>query len=132
MNHPALTLPFVVDLREEGTPRRSFWSVKPTSDYLDDIRAGRLMAVEWLNLSKSGAFNAPPLAWVVREMPRDLTGVEIGFLALIGEVATSAAERGREAFDRACQAENYYLLNAICPPKEQRRTKAQGCRPTRC
>jgi hypothetical protein len=73
--------------RKRGMAFRVFWAVSPSGDRSADVEAGRQMALEWLRVV--GGLNIGPvlLGWIVKDMPRDLTGLEIGFLCTIGLVA---------------------------------------------
>jgi len=49
-----------------------------------DCETGRRLGVEYLKYCQRAAM---PLGWVVDSMPRELTGIEIGFLRKIGQAA---------------------------------------------
>jgi hypothetical protein len=104
--HPILDLPFVADRKrnEPGRLPRNFWKVGPAGDYditgsyTADCKTGRYYALaylRWLRVHRaecSGGF----LATIVADMPSDLTGIEVGFLAIIDH----AAEHGLDAAER--------------------------------
>jgi hypothetical protein len=82
--HPMLALPFVAD-RPRGDKRgRCFWHVVPTGDYMVDFRTGEKLAQQYLGF-RDGML--PLLNWIVGDMPRPLTGIEVGFLYLISRAA---------------------------------------------
>lgn len=92
VSHRRRRLPFVVDRKRAGLPPptgeqspRCFWRVSPIGDYERDIETGNRLAVKYLD---RGGW--PPLQWIVADMPRELTGVEVGFLRLIGLAAASS------------------------------------------
>jgi hypothetical protein len=97
--HPLLSLPFVVD-RPKGTRGgRRFWHVSPTGDYLADYELGAQLAQQYLEFRDC---MPPSLGWIVGDMPRNLTGVEAGFLAIVGRSASpSRARQLREHASRA-------------------------------
>lgn len=99
-----------------------FWSVEPSGDYEADLTTGRGLAQEYLcfcvDAAKRGDFGLP-LSQIVRHMPHEHTGVEIGFLSDVGTAATGglpylhrvieyqqrcADERQRERSERARHA----------------------------
>jgi hypothetical protein len=60
--------------------------LKPELDFVADFRDGEAMAIEWI----AGKGALPELMLIVRDMPRDLAGLEAGFLSTV-----DAAVRGR-------------------------------------
>jgi len=82
--HPLLGLPFIMD-RRKGDRRRCFWHVSPTGDYTVDSETGARLAQQYLEFCDG---MRPPLGWIVEDMPRELTGIEIGFLRLVGLAAS--------------------------------------------
>lgn len=116
---PLTTLSFVHDYwvrkpgRKRGEPFRCFWAVSQSGNRRADVAAGRQMAVEWLRFCGNKNLGPVLLGWSIADMPRNLTGVEIGFLNCIGLLAGNnpyAEEiiQLREAEDRRlageCQA----------------------------
>jgi hypothetical protein len=85
-------LSFVVD-RKNGRKRlpRCFWNVQPTRRYSADLKTGRHLALEYLRFCQRGNV---PLAWIIMDMPRqeDRSGIDIGFLSVVGDVAASAVK----------------------------------------
>jgi hypothetical protein len=66
----------------------SWWGgVKPTGNHTEDCRIGRELGREWLATSHTHGGLAS-LAWIVADMPREIYGLEVGFLR---EVATHAS-----------------------------------------
>lgn len=94
--HPVLALPFVRDSSEEdrvsGANPRSFWVVDPTGHYGTDCSTGSHYAA--LALDYMVANRSPHLlTWIVSDMmapPRRRSGVEVGFVSVIGRLATNA------------------------------------------
>jgi len=94
-----------VDRKNAGLPlpagkksRRCFWHVSPTGNYLADIETGNWLAVEYLDHDQGGR---PPLQWIVGDMPRELSGIEIGFLRLIGLAAVASGGMWRAINEHA-------------------------------
>lgn len=84
-------LPFVGrDLREAGHPR-NFWDVSPSGDYAADCETGRMYAEDCLAYMR---VNASPilLKSIVMAMPREFSGIEIGFLHVLGSAAVGPRE----------------------------------------
>jgi hypothetical protein len=73
--------------RKRGQPFRVFWAVSSSGDYPADVEAGQQMAIEWLRVVGGLNIGAVLLGWIVTDMPRKLTGLEVGFLCTIGLVA---------------------------------------------
>ncbi len=82
-------LSFIADRKKAGLPEgrfpRCFWNVKPTGDYVEDCDTGQRLALEYLRFIAAG--NVPDLPAIVGDMPRPLTGIEVGFLSLVGSAA---------------------------------------------
>jgi hypothetical protein len=77
--------------------RRSWWHVTATGDYSADHRAAYELALEYLRYERAsdcGTF----LQVIVNQMPRPLSGIEIGFLTV---VAIAASEHGLISAERA-------------------------------
>ena len=84
---------FVV-ARKEGRKRKcgwNHWNVTCTGRYSEDCETGKKLAVEYLEFrrQRAGGFL---LNWIVADMPRTreegFGGVEIGFLATVGDYAS--------------------------------------------
>lgn len=91
-----LDLSFVADLPKSKSRdrRRCFWNVKPSGDYGKDCKAGEQFAIEYLAYDE--ASRSPSiLSLIVEDMPRPLTGLEIGFLSIVAVAARSGAGAGR-------------------------------------
>ena len=96
--HPVLDLPFVADRKrsEPGWPR-CFWNI----DQADDTTGltGEHYALAYLRWLRDHPDDGRPgfLPSIVADMPRDITGIEIGFLVIIDHAAQrgglAAAER---------------------------------------
>jgi hypothetical protein len=87
--HPIESLPFVFDQapKSRTNPKRSFWHVEPTGDFHKDCRKGSEFAFELLRYEQEEKSGTSFLAMIVRQMPRDLSGIEVGFLETIGYAA---------------------------------------------
>jgi hypothetical protein len=85
--HPIENLPFVFDraAKSRTNVRRCFWHVEPTGRYDADCSTGERFAVEYLHYAADE--NSNLLAHIVKDMPRETTGIEVGFLQLIGFAA---------------------------------------------
>lgn len=70
-----------------------FWSVNATGDYHADCLHGRDLALEYLAYEAANRDGPCQLASIVADMPRPLTGVEVGFLELVGLQARAAPGR---------------------------------------
>ena len=73
-----------------------FWHMPGTGDYGVDIEIGDNLGALYLGcldqrFRDDGGPLSPPLQWIVADMPRKLTGVEIGFLRRICIAAVDAA-----------------------------------------
>jgi hypothetical protein len=80
-------LPFVGPRipRRSGESPRSFWIVHPSGDYARDCEHGSRLALEYLAAVEGLADGRNTfLQWIVRDMPAKQTGVEIGFLSVLG------------------------------------------------
>jgi hypothetical protein len=86
-----IDLPFVAERSPcaEGEFPRHFWTVRPTGDHGEDCRTGDRYALTYLRFEAALDHNLHPfiLPWIVRDMPRELTGIEIGFLTIIDAAA---------------------------------------------
>lgn len=98
-------LPFVVDRARAGLPKptgkqspRCFWHVSPTGKWGDDCRTGEMLAVEYLKVQSGKDAPGSFLQWIVEDMPRELTGVEVGFLTIVGHSAAAGAPYGYRLF----------------------------------
>lgn len=98
-NEPNIYIPlpdrfsFVTD----GKKGRNFWDVVPSEDYGKDCQIGNNLALEYLqNRRECGPNTSGFLQQIVGSMPRDLTGLEIGFFTLI----SFAAEQGVQEAER--------------------------------
>ena len=75
---------------EVGRVPRDFWRMKPTGNFDADVELGRRLGLEYLEMNPETTHDTF-LQWIVADMPRALTGVEIGFL----EMVHVAARAGR-------------------------------------
>jgi hypothetical protein len=77
--------------------------VKPSGDYGKDCVTGRALALEYLATDGGPC----PLQWIVIDMPRALTGIEVGFLTMVSYAAGAGAGRARKIsayWDRCADA----------------------------
>ena len=72
---------------------RCWWNVKPTGDYGKDCQTGRQFALEYLAFEQRDKGGPGGLQYIVEAMPRELTGVEIGFLSMVSWAAGAGAYR---------------------------------------
>jgi hypothetical protein len=91
----SLGLPFVADLApkaQAGSKRRCFWAVQPTGDYNDDCRTGHQFGIEYVRFvaKQRSDGHTGVLLQIVMDMPREHSGVELGFF----EIIDIAASRG--------------------------------------
>jgi hypothetical protein len=91
---------------KRGQSPRCFWHVKPSGDYGKDCETGRRLALEYLALEEEDTGGPGHLQHIVMDMPRALTGIEIGFLTMVSYAAGAGAERAREvsAYWDRCRA----------------------------
>ena len=95
MHSPAITtLPFVQD--RDGT--RCFWAVEPTGDYTADCRTGQEYALLFLDYSARSEGGAI-LQLIVPDMPKEQSGIEIGFLELVSFAAAAGLPRAVSIMD---------------------------------
>lgn len=96
-------LSFVVDQGRRDHERypRDFWAVKSTGDYSKDCDTGRRLALEYLKYEECNPGGGGSLQLIVDHMPRLLTGLEVGFLSMVGIAA------GRGAW-KAFQVSNHW------------------------
>lgn len=88
---PQITdLPFVVDRNK----RRSFWHVSPSGDYVKDCDLGNKFALKYL--AYEHANKSAMLGWIVRDMPKKHSGVEVGFLTLVALSAGASATHAKQ------------------------------------
>ncbi len=92
-------LSFVTDRDGKTLPKRKkkqlprcFWNVMPTGDYGADCHIGFRLAMEYLRYEEASD-DAPILNLIVNDMPRPLTGVEVGFLQIVGFAAPVGINR---------------------------------------
>lgn len=78
--HP---LPFVQDLSNDT---RSFWVVNPCGDYSLDCALGRQYAYQTLEYIRKNDMT-PLLFWIVRDMPKNHSGIEVAFCEVFSYAA---------------------------------------------
>jgi hypothetical protein len=101
--HPIAELSFVADRDGTTLPRPTddqspccFWNVTPTGDYGKDCEIGGRLALEYLALEEADIHWPGHLPKIVEDMPRQLTGVEVGFLVMVAYAAGAGADRARK------------------------------------
>lgn len=89
-DNPDITdLPFIADSGKGKNKQRNFWNVKPNGNYGDECLIGKSYALEYLQYA---IITGPaPISWIIQEMPKELTGIEVGFLTTLHEFATIGA-----------------------------------------
>lgn len=112
--HPFAALSFVADRDGKTLPKprkgqtpRCFWHVKSTGDYSRDCDIGEALALEYLAFEEADVGGPGNLQMIVGDMPRQLTGVEIGFLIMVSYAAGAGAGHARQVssyWDR-CRAQ---------------------------
>jgi hypothetical protein len=73
---------------------RCFWNVTATGDYEQDCNTGVRLALEYLAFEEADSGGGGHLQSIV-DMPRLLTGVEIGFLQMVSFAAGVGAKEAR-------------------------------------
>jgi hypothetical protein len=74
---------------------RCFWNVAATGSYEQDCKIGQRLALEYLALEEADKDGSGHLQMIVEDMPRSLTGVEIGFLIIVSLAAGAGAAEAR-------------------------------------
>jgi hypothetical protein len=74
---------------------RCFWNVAGTGDYNQDCKIGEQLALEYLAFEEAEEDGGGNLQMIVGDMPRPLTGVEIGFLIMVSLAAGAGAAEAR-------------------------------------
>lgn len=80
---------------------RCWWNVKASGDRFTEEALGHRLALEYLDYEHASSAQGGPghLPMIIADMPRALTGVEIGFLTLV----SYAAAHGRDAARRVAE-----------------------------
>jgi hypothetical protein len=68
-----------------------FWNVAGTGHYGEDCEIGETLALEYLALEEADSNGMGHLPKIVGDMPRELTGVEVGFLCTVSRAAGAGA-----------------------------------------
>ena len=80
----------------KGEPRPPcFWNIRSTGDRYRDEVIGQHLALEYLDYEERLEDGPGFMPMIVRSMPRELTGIEIGFLTLISYAAKAGAFEAR-------------------------------------
>ncbi|HRK97420.1 MAG TPA: hypothetical protein PLE43_02965 [Alphaproteobacteria bacterium] len=96
-------LPFIKDVKLSDNPKgrkteRIFWQVAPTGDFSKDGLTGTQYAREFLNYAQKEGHC--PLVSIVKDMPREFSGIEIGFLSVIGTISQVGMVIGDSILER--------------------------------
>ncbi|EJF92658.1 hypothetical protein [Bartonella tamiae] len=84
----------------DGTRRHLFWNVKNTNKYEIDESLGQVFALEYLAYeAQLEGDHYPILPSIIADMPRDLTGIEITFLGLVGFAAIDGRREAKRIAD---------------------------------
>ena len=78
---------------KDGPDGRTFWNVTPTGDYTTDCDTGERLALEYLTAIEAGADHFLPT--IVKQMPRQQSGIEVGFLTMVAMAAQAGADNAR-------------------------------------
>lgn len=73
--------------KEDGSIE-TWWNVESTGHYGDDCAIGQLYAVQFISAVRNGQAQTA-LSHIVSSMPKEFTGIEIGFLHGISEALKS-------------------------------------------
>ncbi len=98
------------------------WQVQPTGDWSADCDIDSRLALEYLEAGAES--HAPSLQRIVADMPRGLTGVEVGFLSVIRAAATADKNAGRRYVERGIANQVWYELQVIWLRHARRRQRA--------
>jgi hypothetical protein len=74
---------------------RCFWNVARTGEYGKDCKIGKRLALEYLAFEEADQGGSGHLQLIVEDMPRRLTGVEIGFLTMVSFAAGAGVAEAR-------------------------------------
>ena len=88
--HPFESLSFVLDRapNSRSDKQRCFWHVEPTGDYGEECKIGQRLAIEYLRYrQRADPGGHGVLGLIVRDMPPEHTGIEVGFLHIIDHAA---------------------------------------------
>lgn len=78
-------LPFI----GKRSGKRHYWCVRPTGDWTADNGIGEQHAIDFLQWRARWGDYSSALQDIVKDMPRKLTGIEVGFLMLIDFAAVA-------------------------------------------
>lgn len=81
--------------RRDGSVE-SWWSVRPTHDYTSDCLTGEIYAEQFIDALSCGEAQTA-LPHIVKAMPDEMTGVEIGFLHAISDALQNKFWTGAES-----------------------------------
>ncbi|MDG4902799.1 MULTISPECIES: hypothetical protein [unclassified Mesorhizobium] len=91
-------LPFIGRRKkdESGNLRRHFWRVQPSGNYVADCKTGGSLALLYLAFEEADREGHGILGFIVSDMPREFTGIEVGFLQMVAFAASAGAYRARQ------------------------------------
>ena len=100
--HPLDLLPFTAKRDGKELPKptgdqwpRCFWHVHPTGDYKADCKTGQDYALAYLEFEENDVGGPGCLNMIVRDMPRELSGIEHSFLQMVCFQAKAGKGRAR-------------------------------------
>lgn len=102
---PVTQLSFVADREPSEAKKhkfpRNFWNVTPMENHVADSAFGQKLALEYLEFETRRDHNVYPclLPWIVADMPRKLSPVEVAFLTVVGFASIAGTEEGRRIVD---------------------------------
>ena len=82
MSDYKIDLPFI----DNSQGQIKFWKVTPSDNYLNDILTGHTYAKKAINFMESQGLT-PLFSKIVKDMPDEYSGIEIGFLEEIAQRA---------------------------------------------
>ena len=86
-------LPFIKKIKKKnrfGNKAISFWNVKPTGRFQDDCIIGRSYALEMVQYHLNDKYG-DVFSHVIKEMPAEFTGIEVGFINTLNELILKGA-----------------------------------------
>lgn len=100
--HPLDLLPFTALRDGKQLPKpigdqwpRCFWHVNPTGDHAEDCNTGRQYALVYLDFEENDVGGSGVLNMIVKDMPREMSGIEHTFLQMVCFQAKAGRGRAR-------------------------------------
>lgn len=75
---------------KKGQPICCFWHVTPTHNYKADCKTGEQLADTYLDFISQYPDDADLLPEIISDMPKPMTGIEIGFLSNMQLIMTQS------------------------------------------